>query len=262
MKTYLILKFKQNLFYKVKIPYFYFPQGQTTCQGRLGVEDGRITDSQLTASTRYTHNHGATNARLNRVAEAGTTGAWSAQTNDDKQWIQASLGSQEWVTGVLIQGRQDCCDQWVTKFKVQYSNDGEFWKYVQQTESKGEMVSNDHQLVRVLDFLGMSTPVTCAQASKFFSFLFMLKSWLSISIIQYFIFEIWRGGNTPPFRYVCYKNWLRSTRVNKMQFSPNSCISMPNTISIAVPGKHLQELSCAVPWFLEKKKVTNFQSSG
>ncbi|XP_072038535.1 lactadherin-like [Amphiura filiformis] len=116
--------------------------GQTTCQNRLGVEDGGISDSQLTASTEYAHSvyHGANNARLNRVEQTGTTGSWSAQTSDGNQWIQAALGSPTWVTGVLIQGRHDCCPQWVTKFKVQYSNDGIYWTLVQQTNNQGEMI--------------------------------------------------------------------------------------------------------------------------
>ncbi|XP_072042890.1 macrophage mannose receptor 1-like [Amphiura filiformis] len=100
------------------------------CRDRLGVEDGRISDSQITASTEHASNHGATNARLNRVAQAGTAGAWSAQANDVNPWIQAALGIPTWVTGVLIQGREDW-SQWVTKFKVQYSHDPDDWKFVQ-----------------------------------------------------------------------------------------------------------------------------------
>ena len=111
-----------------------------TCQQPVGVEDGRITDSQLKASSEHDSNHGVTNARLNRPAQSGTTGAWSAKTNDANQWIQADLGFQQSVAGVMLQGRQDG-PQWVTKFKVQYSDDGVNWKYVQQTNNQGEMVS-------------------------------------------------------------------------------------------------------------------------
>ncbi|XP_072047814.1 cartilage intermediate layer protein 1-like [Amphiura filiformis] len=107
------------------------------CKDRLGVEDGRISDDQLTASTEFVGDdpslyHGANNGRLNRVAVPGTTGAWSAQTNDGNQWIQAALVGPTWVTGVLIQGREDYIpQQWVTKFRVQYSDNGEDWNSVQ-----------------------------------------------------------------------------------------------------------------------------------
>lgn len=36
-------------------------------------------------------NHGPSNARLNRPAGGGKTGAWSAKTNDKGQWIQVNL---------------------------------------------------------------------------------------------------------------------------------------------------------------------------
>ena len=108
------------------------------CKDRLGLEGGQISDAQITASSEWASNHGATNARLNRVAQAGTTGAWSARTNDGNQWIQAALGRPTRVTGVLIQGRP-AHRQWVTKFKVQSSDDGEEWTFVQQ--ANGESVS-------------------------------------------------------------------------------------------------------------------------
>ncbi|XP_072042888.1 EGF-like repeat and discoidin I-like domain-containing protein 3 [Amphiura filiformis] len=107
-------------------------KNQKTCQDHLGVEDGRISDYQITASSEWTSKiYGATNARLNRVAQAGTTGAWSAQANDVNQWIQAALGVPTWVTGVLIQGRAETA-QWLTKFKVQYTNDQDDWKFIQK----------------------------------------------------------------------------------------------------------------------------------
>ncbi|XP_072041386.1 uncharacterized protein [Amphiura filiformis] len=112
------------------------------CQSRLGVEDGRIIDSQITASTEYDSDdiyYGANNARLNRVEKKGTSGAWSAKISDGNQWIQAALDVPTWVTGVLIQGRHDH-PQYVTQFKVQYSNDGKNWKFVQQLNDHGEVV--------------------------------------------------------------------------------------------------------------------------
>ncbi|XP_072041290.1 lactadherin-like [Amphiura filiformis] len=123
---------------------------QPTCQDHLGMEDGRISDSQITASTEWVSSddpglyYGANNARLNRAAMTGTTGAWSAQTNDGNQWIQVALGVPTWVTGVLIQGREDWSPpqwQYVTRFKVQYSEDGEFWAFFEQyTNNQGEMI--------------------------------------------------------------------------------------------------------------------------
>ena len=68
-------------------------------------------------------NHGPSNARLNRPASGGKTGAWSAKTNDLGQWIQVNFRELTRVTEVVIQGRQDYA-QWVTAFKLSYSLDG------------------------------------------------------------------------------------------------------------------------------------------
>ena len=68
-------------------------------------------------------NHGPSNARLNRPASGGKTGAWSAKTNDLGQWIQVNFRELTRVTEVVIQGRQDYA-QWVTAFKLYYSLDG------------------------------------------------------------------------------------------------------------------------------------------
>lgn len=69
-------------------------------------------------------NHGPNNARIYRMAGGGRTGAWSAKTNDKGQWIQVNLGKITTVTKIGIQGRQDYA-QWVTSYKVSYSQDGQ-----------------------------------------------------------------------------------------------------------------------------------------
>ena len=103
------------------------------------MEDGRIADSQITASTEWRSNHGPTNARLNRPAQSGTSGSWSVRTNDVNQWIQVEFESSTWMTGVIIQGRSDS-DQWVIEYKVQYSTDGENWQYVMTADNQDEQV--------------------------------------------------------------------------------------------------------------------------
>ena len=55
---------------------------------------------------------------------AGESGAWIAKTSDKGQWIQVNLGKIQEVTKVGMQGRQDY-PQWVTKYRVSYSIDGQ-----------------------------------------------------------------------------------------------------------------------------------------
>ena len=124
------------------------PSDQVTCQGSLGIEDGRITDNQLTASTVYTTLfYGASNARLNREAEEGSSGSWTARPNYENQWIQVAFDSRTWVTGVLLQGRpEEFAPEWVTKFKVSYSDNGADWEFVQQENDQEDMVRTAFQI--------------------------------------------------------------------------------------------------------------------
>jgi len=55
---------------------------------------------------------------------SGKAISWSAGVNDDNQWLQIDLGDPySRVTGVTTQGRNGH-NQWVTKYKLQYSDDG------------------------------------------------------------------------------------------------------------------------------------------
>ena len=96
------------------------------------MEDGSILDNQITASSEWDQYHGPSNARLNRPVTPPTTGAWSAKTNDLNQWIQVDLGGFKQVLGVVTQGRNGH-SQWVTRFNVQYSQNGQIWNYIKDS---------------------------------------------------------------------------------------------------------------------------------
>ena len=53
----------------------------------LGIEDGRIQDSAMTASTIHGANYAAHLGRLNRVSGSGKAGAWCAKTSNNKEWF-------------------------------------------------------------------------------------------------------------------------------------------------------------------------------
>ena len=93
------------------------------CQKDLGMENGAISDRQITASSELDANNAAIQGRLNFKATGNKAGSWSAGSTDSGQWLQVDLGSQHTkVTRVATQGRDDS-PQWVTKYKLQYSND-------------------------------------------------------------------------------------------------------------------------------------------
>ncbi len=92
------------------------------------MEDGRIADSQITASSERGSNHAAQYARLNYMLPSGIPGGWSARWNNLNQWIQVDLPTRAYVTGIITQGREFRNSQfWVTRFKVRYSNNGVHW---------------------------------------------------------------------------------------------------------------------------------------
>ncbi|XP_072022195.1 uncharacterized protein [Amphiura filiformis] len=123
-------------------------------QNSLGMEDGTITDSQITASSEFGANYAATNGRLNQDSGADSAGSWSAATANDDQWIQVDLGTPTLVSGIITQGR-DGTDQWVTMFTVEYSKDCITWKDV---DDKAEFTGNTDQDTEVTNTF--TTPVS------------------------------------------------------------------------------------------------------
>ena len=98
------------------------------CTASLGMESRLIKDAQIIASSEFSSNHAAIQARLNFQAGGGKQGAWSAGSKDANQWIQVALGSYTTLTGIATQGRNGA-DQWVTKYQLQYGDDGVNFHY-------------------------------------------------------------------------------------------------------------------------------------
>ena len=96
------------------------------CQGALGMESGAIPDAHITASSEWDGNHAAFQGRLNFKEGGGKQGAWSSRPSDENQWLRIDLGNQQTnVTGVATQGRDsEKWPQWVTKYKLQYGDNG------------------------------------------------------------------------------------------------------------------------------------------
>ena len=94
------------------------------CRSSLGLENGDITDKQITASSEWRETDDylyAYQGRLHIKTAGNMKGAWAAGQEDVSQWLQVDLRSYNArVTGVATQGRQDA-RQWVTKYKLQFS---------------------------------------------------------------------------------------------------------------------------------------------
>ena len=111
----------------------------------LGLEDGRIQDGAMSASSAYNNNHAAKLGRLNLKAKAGNAGAWCVLTRDTNQWLQIDLGRGTTVTKVATQGRQDH-NQWVTSYAISYSPVKSNWVYV-MTHGKKKVYGHNRDLI-------------------------------------------------------------------------------------------------------------------
>ncbi|CAB4019932.1 Hypothetical predicted protein [Paramuricea clavata] len=82
--------------------------------GPLGLEDRRIQDGQLSASTENQANHGPHDGRLHNER------TWVASAGD--QWLQVDFLRLVKVTEIWTQGRTDSDpDEWIKSYNVEYS---------------------------------------------------------------------------------------------------------------------------------------------
>ena len=105
------------------------------------MEDYRITADQILASSQFDIFHGATQGRLHIKASGHYQAGWSAAVNDLDQWFQIDLRIKTSITAVATQGRP-AFNQWVTKYKLQYSSDGNSFQVYKQQGEKPDKVRN------------------------------------------------------------------------------------------------------------------------
>ena len=87
----------------------------------LGLEDRRVPDGQLTASTYYNYHLSPWYGRLNGLY------SWSVRSNRRGQWFQVNFVELMRIKGVATQGRQNA-NQWVRSYTVRYSVDGMYFR--------------------------------------------------------------------------------------------------------------------------------------
>ena len=97
----------------------------------LGMESGAFADSQITASSEYDAYHSTKRSRLHtKEISPLERGAWLSSTNDADQWLQIDVGKVINVTHIATQGRNTYSPfQYVTKYKLQYRNDGQTFQF-------------------------------------------------------------------------------------------------------------------------------------
>lgn len=83
----------------------------------IGLEDGRITEGQFSASTYY-------NAHLSpRYGRINFDYSWRPRHRNRHQWLQVDLGDITTIKGVATQGSRRY-NYWVKSYKLSYSHTG------------------------------------------------------------------------------------------------------------------------------------------
>ena len=112
------------------------------CMTALGMESQTIEDAQISASSQLDGNHSAIQGRLHLTRNGQKQGGWTALTDDRNQWLQVDLNTFARVTVIATQGRNGF-KEWVTKYKLQYSDDGVTFTFYKESDSSSEKVCNN-----------------------------------------------------------------------------------------------------------------------
>lgn len=117
----------------INVVFFRFPKKPSEFKEALGVTNGGITDSQMTASSEWYVNlgrHAPNLGRLHYQANGLKQGGWVAGSKNFDEWLQIDLINRN------TRVRNGNYAQWVAVYKLQYSNDGTtFLYYREQGES-------------------------------------------------------------------------------------------------------------------------------
>ncbi|KAM9546425.1 discoidin domain-containing receptor 2 isoform 1-T1 [Salvelinus alpinus] len=122
------------------------------CRYPLGMEDGRIKDHDITASSQWYETTGPQYARLNR--EEGD-GAWCPAgllQPSDTQYLQVDLGQLTFLTVVGTQGRyaRNSGKEFARMYRLNYSHDGKLWRSWKNRLGNKTMEANDNAYVSVI----------------------------------------------------------------------------------------------------------------
>ena len=96
----------------------------SACSGPLGMQSGKIKDSQLTASSKWAGYWDVVNGRLN-------SGRFWAPHGGNGKWMQIAFERETAVTKVAIQGSV-ADEYWVKSYKLSSSKDTLTWNFIME----------------------------------------------------------------------------------------------------------------------------------
>lgn len=122
-----------------QLPHVYLYHLLPECYFPLGMENMKIDNAQITSSSVFGL-HKPYYGRLNLLSFHGdpSRSAWCAMSEDKDPFLQVAFGEDTSISGVAVQGLS-LFDNFITSFRLCYSNDGNDFQCVQ--ESGNEKVS-------------------------------------------------------------------------------------------------------------------------
>lgn len=93
------------------------------CNTSLGMQNKKIQDSSITASSQLSINHVPSLARLD-----GVQGAWCSAPTDNLPYIEILLSEEKFLTLIKTQGSKKDL-RWATKYEIRYQKDGKWIVY-------------------------------------------------------------------------------------------------------------------------------------
>ena len=88
------------------------------------MENGKIPESSITASSQYNNATGPENSRLNFKGVKETDGGWRSNVGDRKPWFQVDFASLMNITGFATLGMADEKRRLAETYTLSYSDDG------------------------------------------------------------------------------------------------------------------------------------------
>ena len=99
------------------------------------MQNEKIPDSAITASSEYSYASKPVNGRLHLLHRSGRIGSWSPKNQDVYQYLQVNFGDWTKISRVATQGRSDK-HEWVKSFSLSYGYDSVFFRVYKEDNEK------------------------------------------------------------------------------------------------------------------------------
>ncbi|POI25393.1 hypothetical protein CIB84_010857, partial [Bambusicola thoracicus] len=140
------------------------------CSLPLGMENGEIKNTQITASSVKTSWFSTWEPSLARLNQKGKINAWRAKSNNNQQWLQIDLLTIKKITAIATQGvKSVTTENFVKTYVILYSNQGSEWKsYTEGSSSVAKYFTvikekNAKSVGNAVNFVIKGTDVICKE---------------------------------------------------------------------------------------------------